>query len=71
MSPEAIPAAAVYGVLLVVALFWLFLPVLVWSQLRQVIKLLREIRDLSAQVADNTRKPGEAARSSSSVRYGA
>ena len=38
-------------------------------QLRQIIKLLREIRDSNDRIADNTTPPGSQPRSESSVKY--
>ena len=45
-----------------VALFWIFLPIVVWSRLNEIVRLLREIRD-------NTEPRGGPSKPSSSVRY--
>jgi len=70
MDPQAVPAVLLYSVALVIGAFWLFLPVMIWSKLREVVKLLKEIRDASNATAENTRRPDQAPRASSSVRYG-
>ena len=62
MNLETVPAALLTTALVIVIGFWVFFPVLIWSQLRQVIKLLKEIRD-NGQATDA--KP----RVESSVRY--
>jgi hypothetical protein len=56
-------------------LFWVFLvffsliPLFVWMQLRQIIKLLREIRDSNDRIADNTTPAIQKTSASSSVKY--
>lgn len=39
----------------IVGTAWIFFPIFIWSQLRQVITLLRQIRDASERIGDNTR----------------
>ena len=49
--------------------FFTFIPLFVWMQLRQIIKLLREIRDSNDRIADNTTPVGSKPRSESSGKY--
>lgn len=50
-------------------IFFTFIPLFVWMQLRQIIKLLREIRDSNDRIADNTTPAGSKPRSESSGKY--
>lgn len=50
-------------------IFFTFIPLFVWMQLRQIIKLLREIRDSNDRIADNTTPVGSKPKSESSVKY--
>ena len=42
---QGVPYILLLAVGIIIALFWLFLPVVVWGKLNDIIKLLREIRD--------------------------
>ena len=64
------PVALLFGAALLLAGFWLFFPILIWAQLRQAVKLLREIRDNGQAIDENTRKADAKPRGESSVRYG-
>jgi hypothetical protein len=44
-------------------------PFFIWLQLRQVIKLLKAIRDSNEQIAENTTPAGSRPRSESSGKY--
>jgi hypothetical protein len=46
----------------IVALFWVFLPIVVWGKLNDIIKLLREIRD-------NTELKSSAGRPAGPLKY--
>jgi hypothetical protein len=59
---EGVPMILVGTVGLLLVIFWLFFPVVVWSKLNEIVKLLREIRD-------NTEATGTAPRPPSSVKY--
>ena len=48
--------------------FFAFIPLFVWMQLRQVIKLLKKIADTNERVAENTRPAGQKL-NPSSVKY--
>ena len=50
-------------------IFFTFIPLFVWMQLRQIIKLLREIRDSNDRIADNTTPVGSKPQSESSGKY--
>jgi hypothetical protein len=56
---EGVPIILLMTVGVIVALFWVFLPVVVWGKLNEIIRLLREIRDNT----DGPRRP------ESSVKY--
>lgn len=61
----AIPVALFYAL----AFFFALIPLFVWMQLRQIIKLLREIRDSNEHIAENTTPLGSRPSSDSSVKY--
>lgn len=65
----SIPMLAVGLVGVIVTVFWIFFPVVVWGKLNDIIKLLREIRDNTETTANNTRTPGAPAKSESAVKY--
>jgi hypothetical protein len=48
--------------------FFAFIPLFVWMQLRQIIKLLKKIADTNERIAENTRSAGQKT-SPSSVKY--
>ena len=48
--------------------FFALIPLFVWMQLRQIIKLLKKIEDTNERIADNTRSAGQQS-GSSSVKY--
>ena len=50
-------------------IFFTLIPLFVWMQLRQIIKLLREIRDSNEHIAENTTPSGSRPSSDSSVKY--
>lgn len=70
MDAQFVPGVLIYGVAAVLSVFWLFLPVLIWGKLREVVKVLKEIRAATEAAAENTRRPDQPAKNSSSVRYG-
>ena len=51
------------------AAFVALTPFFIWLQLRQVIKLLKAIRDSNEQIAENTTPAGSKPRSESSGKY--
>jgi hypothetical protein len=61
----AIPVAISYAFVF----FFALIPLFVWMQLRQIIKLLREIRDSNDRIADNTTPSGSRPHADSSVKY--
>ena len=48
--------------------FFALIPLFVWMQLRQIIKLLKKIDDTNERIADNTRSSGQQS-GPSSVKY--
>jgi hypothetical protein len=59
---EGAPMILVMAVGALLALFWIFFPIVVAGRLKEIVKLLREIRD-------NTEARGQSARPASSVKY--
>jgi hypothetical protein len=59
---EGTPIILLMAVGTLVALFWIFFPIVVAGRLKEIVKLLREIRD-------NTEPRGTAVRPPSSVKY--
>ncbi|MSU22286.1 MAG: hypothetical protein EXS32_00490 [Opitutus sp.] len=48
--------------------FFALIPLFVWMQLRQIIKLLKKIEDTNERIADNTRPAGQRS-GASSIKY--
>ena len=55
-------------VLLALALFWIFFPVVVWGKLNAIIKHLQAIEDATEETARNSRLDG-APKKESAVKY--
>lgn len=66
---EGAPMIVVGVVLIIVALFWVFLPVVVWGKLNEIIKLLREIRDNTRDTVERLPRQPRPAKSESDVKY--
>ena len=64
-----IPYVAIDIVLIVLAVFWVFLPVIIWGQLKEIIKLLKELRDRGDDIDRNTRPPGREPDRESAAKY--
>lgn len=67
-SIESVPSVLIVLVLMFVVAFLWLIPIFIWLQLRQVIRLLKEIRESSERIAENTRPAGQRG-TQSSVRY--
>ena len=65
--PEVAGVSVVF-LFFVFCAFFALIPLFVWMQLRQIIKLLKKIEDTNERIADNTRSAGQQS-GASSVKY--
>lgn len=66
---EGAPIILLMVVGALVALFWVFLPVVVWSRLNEIVKLLKEVRDNTGDTVDRLPRPAGGAKPESGVKY--
>jgi hypothetical protein len=66
---QGVPIILLMAVGAIVALFWIFFPLVVWGKLNVIIKLLSEIRDSADTTARNTRPTGSPPPKESAVKY--
>jgi predicted PurR-regulated permease PerM len=54
---------------IVLAGFWILFPIIIWGQLKEIIKLLKEVRDRGDEIEGNTRPPGREKPKESAASY--